>query len=69
MHRRLASTSAAILIAITLSACATASGDSYCRIADPITFSDLDTAETRAQIEEHNAEWVCACEHDCPDAP
>jgi hypothetical protein len=59
---------AAILTVITLSGCGTVSAvpDSYCRIANPITFSDQDTAETRSQIEEHNAAWVCACEADCP---
>lgn len=39
----------------------------YCRIAAPIGYdSQRDTAETVAEIEAHNSEWVCVCENDCP---
>ncbi len=37
----------------------------YCLIAEPISFSDADTAETRRQIDEHNARWACVCDAQC----
>lgn len=58
-----------ILTAGGLTACETASvpsGD-YCLIAHPITGYEgavTDPAVT-AQIEQHNSDWVCACEDDC----
>lgn len=33
----------------------------YCAIAEPISFSDLDTAETRRQIDRHNVAWDTLC--------
>lgn len=42
----------------------------YCRIAKPILYDGkADTPETVAQIEAHNSQWVCVCEHDCPQPP
>lgn len=39
----------------------------YCRIAKPISYdTDIDSPETKAEIEEHNSKWVCVCENDCP---
>lgn len=39
----------------------------YCRIAKPISYdTERDSAETVAEIEEHNSKWVCVCEDDCP---
>lgn len=75
MHRKPLHTFAAILTAITLSGCATSTGApdetawrAICEspLAAPITFSDADTAETRLQIEEHNAAYECSCNNDCP---
>lgn len=37
----------------------------FCLIAVPIHDSPLDTAETRAQVNRHNSDWVCRCEGDC----
>lgn len=39
----------------------------YCRIARPIAFdSTRDTPETVRDIEIHNSQWECVCNHDCP---
>lgn len=39
----------------------------YCAIAKPIGYDGgNDTAATVKQIEAHNSQWVCVCEHDCP---
>ena len=56
-----------------MTGCATVSTElkpisDYCRIAKPITFdSKVDSHETIAQITYHNNQWVCVCEHDCPN--
>lgn len=40
----------------------------YCRIAKPITYdTTVDTPDTVRQIEQHNSEFVCVCEGDCPE--
>jgi hypothetical protein len=62
-----------LLILSATSGCVTGStavvGD-YCRIAKPIGYdSKKDTAETVAEIEQHNSKWVCVCENDCPQKP
>lgn len=66
-----------LLLCLTLSAtsgCVTAStgpapASSYCAIASAISYdSEADTAETVAQIERHNSQYVCVCENDCPQA-
>jgi hypothetical protein len=33
----------------------------WCRIAQPITYSRQDTAETRRQVRAHNAKWTALC--------
>ena len=39
----------------------------YCSIAKPIGYdSTSDSAETVAAIEDHNSQWICICEADCP---
>jgi len=62
------------LILPAMSACVTGSTapvvSEYCRIAKPLTFDGIaDSAETVRQIERHNSQWVCVCEHDCPKTP
>ena len=37
----------------------------YCLIAEPIRFSDADTASTKREIDRHNAKWQCVCEAIC----
>lgn len=32
-----------------------------------ITYSRLDTKETKAQVQGHNARWACLCAADCPE--
>ncbi len=61
----------ALLALCGLVACktTTAATDSYCLIAKPIRDSILDTAETRQQVKEHNAQYVCVCLRDCPPEP
>jgi hypothetical protein len=39
----------------------------YCLVAGPIIYDSMaDTAETVAQIEQHNSKWACLCDRDCP---
>jgi len=63
------------LILSALSGCVTASTvpvpiDSYCAIARPMAYDSLkDTPETVEAIENHNSQWVCVCESDCPNPP
>jgi uncharacterized protein YceK len=60
------------LILPVMNGCATVSTvpvsvNSYCSIARPIGYDSLlDTSETRKAIEDHNSQWVCLCEQDCP---
>jgi len=56
-----------ILLLAGLTGCATGSAapSDYCLIAKPITYSPQDTPGTVAQIEQHNSDYVCACEQDC----
>jgi hypothetical protein len=59
-----------MLIGVTLSGCAGAIGatsSDYCRIAEPVTFSAEDSAETVRQIMRENAKYACLCEQDCPE--
>ena len=64
-----------LTIPFALSGCATVSTapaavSDYCRIAAPLAYDSVsDTAETVAEIEEHNSKWVCVCENDCPKKP
>ena len=37
----------------------------YCLIAGPIGFSDADTANTKREIDRHNATWQCVCDGVC----
>lgn len=40
---------------------------SYCAIAKPLFYDGTkDTAETVRQVEDHNSQYVCICENDCP---
>jgi hypothetical protein len=32
-----------------------------------ITYSRLDTKDTKAQVQGHNARWACLCAADCPE--
>ncbi len=72
MNRKL-TTLSLLLTPFALSGCvhgSTAPGviSDYCRIAKPISYdAQQDTAETVAEIEEHNSKWVCVCENDCPN--
>lgn len=55
------------LILTATSGCVTASTahvtNSYCRIAEPITYdSKTDSPATVAAVEEHNSQWVAVCE-------
>jgi hypothetical protein len=56
-----------MVILVSLGGCALGSSvtSEYCLIANPITFSESDTVETRLQIHRHNAKWVCVCEDEC----
>lgn len=57
------------LIVVGLAGCAkeppvqpvTVKGDSFCRISKKITWSTLDTADTRAQVRRHNAKHDKVC--------
>lgn len=49
-----------VALCLLLSGCATARVDG-CGIFGPIRGSKLDTPETRAQVDEHNAKGVGAC--------
>lgn len=59
-------------ILFVMSGCATGSTapvvvSDYCRIARPIGYDTTrDTPETVKAVEQHNSQWVCLCEHDCP---
>ena len=59
----------AITILILLPGCASVSSaaSEFCQIAEPITWAEADTQETRQQIHRHNAKWMCVCEGDCPE--
>jgi hypothetical protein len=55
-------------IALSLAGCVlglSAPPGDFCLIANPITFADADTEETRDQIVRHNAKWVCVCDGEC----
>lgn len=40
----------------------------FCRIYKPIHYdASLDTVDTIKQIESLNSQFVCVCEHDCPN--
>jgi hypothetical protein len=42
----------------------------YCLIAKPIGYDTThDTPATVKAVETHNSQWVCVCEHDCPQPP
>ena len=62
------------LILSAMSGCVTASTghvpvSSYCAIAKPLFYDGTkDTAETVRQVEDHNSQYVCICENDCPVA-
>jgi len=62
------------LILSAMSGCVTGSTgpvpvSSYCAIAKPIFYDGIkDTAETVRQVEDHNSQYVCICENDCPVA-
>lgn len=53
---------------IMLPGCASVSSvpSEFCQIAEPITWAEADTQETRQQIHEHNARYMCVCENICP---
>lgn len=47
--------------ALTAAGCAGSTVTGGCRIFSPIYGSSRDTAETRAQVDQHNAKGVGAC--------
>lgn len=51
----------AILAAVTLTGCASATVTSGCQIFRPLHGSKQDTAGTREQIDRHNARGIGAC--------
>ena len=70
MSRKLKKLSA-LLIPLVMTACARGSTvpavSDYCAIAKPISYdSKTDSAATITQIQIHNSQFVCVCEHDCP---
>jgi hypothetical protein len=56
-----------ILMLIALSGCASGSSptNEYCLIAKPITGYAGVGDGLKAQIEQHNSDFVCRCEDDC----
>jgi hypothetical protein len=76
MKSRKLKTLLSLSILLGLSGCVTgsigrapATISDYCLIAKPIAYDgEKDTPETVKAIEDHNSQWVCVCEHDCPTA-
>ena len=64
----------ALLILFALNGCALgstapAAASDYCRIAKPIGYdTSVDSPDTVKAIEDHNSQYVCVCEHDCPQS-
>lgn len=51
-------------------AASTPAADSYCRIAQGISYdSAKDTPETVKAVEAHNSRYECVCNNDCPQQP
>ncbi len=48
-------------VALTAAGCSSSTAIDGCRIFAPIYGSSRDTAETRAQVDQHNAKGVGAC--------
>lgn len=58
---RLAKRWIACAVALTAAGCSSSTVIDSCRIFAPIYGSSGDTAETRAQVDQHNAKGVGAC--------
>lgn len=62
------------LMTLGLSACAHVLTDpevplnDYCRIVKPIFYDSTKIAdpELLRAVEDHNSQWACVCENDCP---
>lgn len=50
------------LMLSALASCSSFKGDPSCLVFKPITFSELDTQETKEQIVEHDTKWLRVCQ-------